>query len=197
MRYDQVLTDIVSVANDPNGDRLWERAKDKFIEAVSHFILQNQYDEDDLPGYFKLKTDVDFGDPGNVEDLTALNIWHVDDVFADPLLPQADDLYGQTILIVDTQTVRRMSSNSNFALNDNEIYVWRVGDELRPLISPGNTVSVPLSTPLYMTYISFPDYSNWSDTDGSGTELTGKFSDPFLHACIARAGQMLLEEDSQ
>lgn len=198
MRYDEVITDIARQAGDPTGDRLSERSKDHFDRAVSELILAGEYTESDLPGFFKLNKAIDFGDTGNVEDISALNVLRIDDVFLNPGLAGTSDLYGQSVMLVSTRSVKNLARNTNLAPADTEFFVWRVGDTLHPVVSSGNAATIPLPAgdELYMTYVEYPDSSAWDDTQGTGTELTGLFSDPFIHRAVGRAASTLLEEDT-
>lgn len=208
MIYYEALIDITSALDDPEGDRLFERAKDHLIRAISTLMAEGQWNENDLPGYWTIKTDVSFtdtdGDSRNYEDLDGLDVMRIVDVFPRPWAAVSDDIYDQTVRLRSIEHIAKVTQSARYRPGDTTIWIWRNGLRLYIYFSTGNVFAgnLPLTgdNQLIMRYLKFPDNSGWDDSataGAGGTELVGSlFSKPFIDRAVNMAIQSLGQEDT-
>lgn len=187
MLYGDVLTDICAQLGDPDKVEYEERAKDHFARAISQLAIAGEFNEGDLHGYEKLSTTTDFSSqPVDISGLKALYIKNI----TPPLdtLMTADNRYSVEFITIDD--ARSIISNPDMQPADEEVYIYRIGDNLRYIqssTSHWNTTTMSL----WIFYVEDFDNSGWVDA----TDLEIYFRASFIRKCIAIAVQTIKQED--
>lgn len=188
MLYSDVLTDICSQLGDPDKVEYEERAKDHFARAISQLAMSGEFNEGDLHGYEKLSTSTDFSSqPVDISGLNALFIKNITSPL-DSLMTSTDRYEVRFISIEEAQSV---VSNPDAQPEDEEVYVYRIGDDLRYVQSSGSNWN-PSTMSLWIFYVEDFDNSGWVDA----TDLETYFRASFIRKCITIAVQTIKQEDS-
>ncbi|NHZ85645.1 MAG: hypothetical protein GWP19_07170 [Planctomycetia bacterium] len=195
MTYLEILTDICSQVADPDLDTYKERAKDHFLRAISGKV--NEWAkaekwveiEQSIPGFIKTKTDVDFSDAGDTEDLNSLKIFTILSYF----LPPGTD---KKVIITekDPAELNRMSSIETLQPTDNDLFIYRIGNNLYGLVGSGTPVFTLGADTLIMEYVEDIDDSAWNDTTDLQAAASYQLSYTFMRECIDIAAKTLLDE---
>ncbi len=120
MTYLAVLQDIGAQVADPDLDSYKERAKDHFLRALASMITADDFTENDIKGYIKLKTDLIFST--NPYDANALNILKIVDVMTDPLIPVDFSVY-----VKGFGDMRLLSHIEELRPEATEVFIYQVG----------------------------------------------------------------------
>ncbi len=195
MNYLEVLTDICSQVADPELDTYKERAKDHFLRAISNKI--NEWAEAEkwmeieqsIPGFVKVKTDVDFSDSGDTEDLNGLKIFTILSYF----LPPGTD---KKVIITekDPSELNKMSSIETLQPTDNDLFIYHIGNALYGLVGSGTPVFTLGSDTLMMEYVEDIDDADWTDATDLQAAADFQLSYTFMRECIGIAAKTLRDE---
>ena len=195
MTYLEVLTDICSQVADPELDTYKERAKDHFMRSISNKI--NEWAEAEkwkeieqsIPGFVKVKANVDFSDAGDTEDLNGLKIFTILNYF----LPPGTD---KKVIITqkDPSELNKMSSIETLQPTDNDLFVYRIGNNLYGLVGSGTPVFTLGSDTLIMEYVEDISDSGWTDSTDLQAAAKYQLSYTFMRECIGIAAKTLLDE---
>ena len=195
MTYLEVLTDICSQVADPELDTYKERAKDHFLRAISNKV--NEWAEAEkwmeieqsIPGFVKVKTDVDFSDSGDTENLNGLKIFTILNYFLPPGT-------GKKVIITekDPAELNKMSSIETLQPTDNDLFIYHIGNALYGLVGSGTPVFSLGSDTLIMEYVEDIDDANWTDSTDLQAAADYQLSFTFMREAIAMAAKTLLDE---
>ena len=195
MTYLEVLTDICSQVADPDLDTYKDRAKDHFLRAISGKV--NEWAEakkwveieQSIPGFVKVKTDVDFSDSGDTENLNSLKVFIILNYF----LPPGTD---KKVIITerDPSELNKMSSIETLQPTDNDLFIYRIGNNLYGLVGSGTPVFTLGADTLIMEYVEDIDDSGWTDSTDLQAAASFQLSYTFMRECIGIAAKTLLEE---
>ncbi len=191
MTYLEVLTDICSRVADPELDTYKDRAKDHFLRAIALLINEEKFTVNDIQGFIKYKTDVDFSDAGDTEDLNGLGIFKILNYF----LPPGTDK-KVIITIKDPSELNKMSSIETLQPTDNDLFIYQVGSNLYGLVGSGTPVFTLGVDILIMEYIEDIDDSGWVDSTDLQAAANFQLSYTFTRTCIDIASKTLLDEVS-
>ena len=196
MTYLEVLTDICSRVADPDLDSYKERAKDHFFRAVTtkvnEWVDAKDYREveQNVPGFVKTKTDVDFSDNANTEeDLNGLSIFRILNFF----LPPGTDK-DVIITMRDPAELNRQSALETLQPTDNDLFIHHIGNTLYGFTGGGTPVFVLGTTTLIMEYIEDISDSGWTDATDLQSATDYLLSYNFTRSCIDIASKTLLDE---
>lgn len=195
MTYLEVLTDICSQVADPDLDTYKQRSKDHFLRAISNRI--NEWAEAEkwmaieqsIPGFVKIKTNVDFSDAGDTEDLNGLKIFTILNYF----LPPGTD---KKVIITekDPAELNKMSSIETLQPTDNDLFIYHIGNNLYGLTGSGTPVFTLGSDTLIMEYVEDISDSSWNDSTDLQDATNYQLSYTFMRECIGIAAKTLLDE---
>lgn len=129
MEYLAVLQDIGAQVADPLLDSYKDRAKDHFLRAIANEINEDKYTENDIPGFMKLKDNLNF--PAGIEDINTLKVFKILDFF---MLPTLD--IDVTIIFKETSELNRVSSIATLKPTANELCIYRSGSVLYAYTGP-------------------------------------------------------------
>tara|TARA_R110002020_G_scaffold82687_7_gene205063 strand:- start:3349 stop:3969 length:621 start_codon:yes stop_codon:yes gene_type:complete len=206
MTWLEILQDIGAIANDPDLTSLKSRAEYHFGKAFSDIVMSGEYTQNDVPGYFKLVTDVNFvTNPYNISNRIVLKI---DKIFLDPTADNTST--SKFVSVKPIEDIIQMSSNNHMRPGKQDIFIYRVGDNLHAFTKDGTTTPASAGSRestinldqsgydnFYMYYVEDFDYSAFEDSLelNSGTQRFLSFS--FTRKCIGIAGAALIVEDAQ
>ncbi len=190
MTYLEVLQDIGAQVADPELDTYKERAKDHFLRAIANEIVAENFRNSDIPGFLKVKTDVDFSDAGDTEDLNGLKIFRILNYF----LPPGTD---KKVIITekDPAELNKMSSIETLQPTDNDLFIYHIGNYLYGLTGSGSPVFNLGTDNLIMEYIEDIDDENWAEATDLQDATDYQLSYNFTRRCITIASQTLLEKE--
>ena len=151
MNYLEVLTDICSQVADPDLDTYKERAKDHFLRALAEMITNDQFTNNDIKGYIKLKTDLVF--TVNPYDASSLDILKIIDVICDPQLPNQYSAYFKQF--TDLKMVSQITA---LQPTRSEVIIYQVGANIYALYK-----TVPGAESLDET--DFATHAKWNVTN--------------------------------
>jgi len=188
MTYLEILTDICSRVADPLLDTYKERAKEHFLRAIAMRIEKKEFAEGDIPGFIKLKTNVDFGDAGDTEDMNALKVYKIIDFF----MPPGTD---KDVIIDFQETVQlnRISALETLQPTKYDLFIYRVGNTLYAYTGATPNFTIGADN-VYMKYIQDIDDSSWSDSTDLQAASNFQLSYTFMRSCMDIAAKTLLEE---
>ena len=188
MTYLEVVTDICSRVNDPELDAHKERAKDHFLRAIATKINNNEFTENDIAGFVKLKTDVDFGDAGDTENLNALKVFKILDLFTPPGTDK-----DVIITFQETDQLNKISMLETLQPSKYDLFIYLVGNTLYAYT--GSTPNFALGVDnLYMKYIADINDDGWVDSTDFQGASSFIMTSTFMRACIDIASETLLKE---
>lgn len=182
MTLSNIIKNICSQLGDPNADTYAARAKDHLERAIFTLIDKKEYTEDDISGYMKLKTDLQF--TGGEADISALDILRIHNIFPNPTVQKE-----LIITLKNISEIGKIASNTNLQPSTEDLFIYRVGETLYHIKSDDSNFST--GDTLYMAYIEDIDTSVWTDA----TSLSADFSNLFINKSIALAVQTLKEEE--
>ncbi len=190
MNYIRVLQQIGSIGGNPTlKDNGKDLAKIAFISAISTLIKEGNYDKSDIPGFVKVKTDVDFGDAGDTEDLNGLSIFKILNYF----LPPGTD---KKVIITEKEPseLNKMSSIETLQPTDNDLFIYHIGNTLYGLAGSSSPVFNLGTDTLIMEYIEDINDNNWLDSTDLQNATNYQLSYNFMQTAISMAGKALLGE---
>lgn len=189
MLYGDIITDICSRCNDPLKDRLEQRAKDHFINAIYSIIDSGKYTMNDIPGYYKLIQDLVF--TTNEYDLSNIDLYNIVEVFPDP--SQDLDTTEEKVRI-STRTIeeiKQMANNAQMRPSAEDMYIFRIGNTLYRKNGANVSTYESAGGNYYMAYVQNIHDDDWADT----RDLSLSFSNNILRHSIDIASRTLLAED--
>ncbi|MDD5062966.1 MAG: hypothetical protein PHC43_00900 [Candidatus Marinimicrobia bacterium] len=186
--YLTAITNICSQVGDPNLDTYKARAQAHFIRAIHTLINQDNFNQEDIPYYFKLKTDLSFA--SNPYDSKALKILRIINIF-----PPAGTAKDLIITIKTIEDLSKIAGSADLQPSDSDLFIYKIGTSLYALYNTSSSNFTPASDTLYMVYIEDIDNSAWIDaTDFQDTSGNYLFSFRFVNRAIDLAVQTLLAE---
>lgn len=188
MKYIRVLQKIGSIAGDPTLKKLKDSAKIAFLGAIATLIKEDNYSVDDIPGFIKYKSDVDFSDSGDTEDLNGLGVLKILNYF----LPPGTDK-KVIITVKETSELNKMSSIETLQPTDNDLFIYKVGNALYGVVGSGTPVFSLGSDTLIMEYIEDITDSGWSDSTDLQDAADFQLTYTFMQTAISMAGNVLSE----
>ena len=206
MTWLEVLQDIGAIANDPDLTSLKSRAKYHFGKAFSDIVMSGEYSQNDIPGYFKLITSVNF--VTNHYDISNHLVLKIDKIFLNPTSDNTTT--SKFVSVKPIEDIIQMSSNDHMRPGKQDIFIYRVGDDLHAFTKDGTTT--PASSgdrqstinlnqsgndTFYMYYIEDFDYSAFEDDLELNSGASRFLSFSFTRKCIGMAGANLIAEDAQ
>lgn len=188
MKYLRVLQEIGGIAGDPNLRTLKDRAKVEFLTAIASLIKGDNFDKSDIPGFVKVKADVDFSDAGDTEDLNGLGVFRILNFF----LPPGTD---KKVIITtkDPAELNKMSSIETLQPTDNDLFIYHIGNALYGLVGSGTPVFTLGADTLIMEYIEDITDNGWADSTDLQAAADFKLTYTFTQTAIAMAGRALSE----
>ena len=195
MTWLEVLTDICSRVADPQLDSYKERAKDHFLRAVTTTVntwvdAKNYREvEQNIPGFIKIKSNIDFSDTSDTEDLNGLKIFRILNFF----MPPGTD---KDVIITerDPAELNRQSAIETLQPTDNDLFIYHIGNTLYGLAGGGTPEFILGTTTLIMEYIEDISDSGWVDTTDLQSATDYLMSYNFTRSCIDIASATLLAE---
>ena len=163
MTWLEVLTDICSRVADPQLDSYKERAKDHFLRAIVSMILANEFTENDIKGYLKLKTDLTFST--NPYDANALEILKIIEIMPDPQVPNDFSAYYR-----EFGEMKLVSQIVELQPEATDVFIYQVGINLYAVYRkiPG---AESLDETDFVTHAKW-DVTNDLDDSGGNAEYT-------------------------
>lgn len=206
MTWLQVLQDIGAIANDPELDSLKDRAKFHFAKAFSDVVMSGEYTQNDIPGYFKLQTDLAFVD--NPVNLSSKQILKIDKIFLNPTSDSTTT--SKFVSVKPIEDIIQMSSNPLMKPGKQDVFMYRVGNDLHAITLDGSTTPASAgdrkstinlnqtgSDQFYMYYIEDFDYAAFEDDYELNEGTSRSLSFAFTRKLISMAGAALIAEDAQ
>lgn len=159
MTYLAILTDICSQVADPGLDSYKERAKDHFLRALAGMITNDQFSDNDIKGYVKLKTDLVFS--ANPYNASGLNIFKIIDVICDPQLPNQFSAYFKQF-----EDLKMLSQITALQPTRSEVIIYQVGANIYALYktAPG---AESLNETDFATHAKWDRTNDIDDTGGN------------------------------
>ena len=192
MYYYDILVDICSQIGDPSMDNYKERAKDHFIRAIFTLINSKEFSPEDIPGYYKLKTDVVFST--NPYDSSALKLLKIEKLFLNPAVAKDVTVTYKTI-----NEIAKIANIVELQPTNEDLFIYKVGVNIYAFVNSVASNFTLASDTIYMAYIEDIDNSGWDDTPATGTNFQNTsaylFSYKFVNQAIALAVQTLKQED--
>jgi len=188
MTFDEIVTEVCTRVNDPDKDTYGGRAETLFIQAVCELAIDSPLEEiqeliiDGIPL-------IDVDDEGT--SMTAVEFLNYEASFSIPygtlkvldlFIDPADLVVSDLILKeIDHDEVKRMKLEPAFKPAGNECFWYRIGNEIRLLLSEDWTGGLIINFTFQI--INSPDKDNWT-----GDMTTGHgYSKGFVFKCIENA----------
>ncbi len=127
MTYLRVLQEIGSLVGNPtlsgNGK---DMAKIAFLNAISSLIKEDNFDKSDIPGFVKLKDNINF--LAGIEDISTLKVFKILDFFMSPGID-----IKVNIIFKETSELNKISAIETLQPTANEVFIYRAGGSLYAL----------------------------------------------------------------
>lgn len=185
MLYSTVITQICTQLADPDGNTYSDRAKYHFERAIAQLLNEGAYTFDDLRGYHKVKTDLDF--TTNPATLTE-RVLRIIDIFPDPLTLLSS---RYTVKIKPVEEMNLVSSDEEHYPTDEEVYIYKIGGTSLYAVYNTSASNFKDTDTLYMYYIEEPNLVGYTTQ-----EMATLFSLNFIYKAIDLAVKNLKIEES-
>ena len=185
MLYSTVITQICTQMGDPDGKSFDARAKYHFERAVAQILNEGAYTLDDLRGYHKVKTDLDF--TSNPATLTE-RVLKIIDILPDPLSLLSS---RYTVKIKPIEELNLVSSDEEHYPTNEEVYIYKIGGTSLYAVYNTSDSNFKDTDTLYMYYIEEPNLVGYTTQ-----EMATLFSLNFIYKAIDLAVKNLKIEES-
>ena len=183
----EILTDICSRVGDVYLERYKTRAKDHFARAVSNFMNGKEITQEEIPGYYLLKDDLEFSSlSANIQSLQAFKVKSLH------LPPTITDI-NISITILEEEEVRNMAGIEANQPTVNDLFVYRVGNVLYAVVAEGTQVELD-DQAFHLWYIKDFSLSGLDDEYDFSSTDNYLLSESFIRKCIEAATVSLLNE---
>ena len=169
MKLIEAVTDIATQLGDANLDSLSARGQDHFVRAINE-LMKADLDSDNptfsfYPAYHRVEQLVDFSS-SNLFNIVTLDVNRILNIYPDPATAKV-----AYVLLKDVSEVTKMAYNEQLQPSNEEIVVYRIGNDLRAIVSATDPTFDVSSDKLFMDYIREVNDDLWKQTASSGTDL--------------------------
>ena len=169
MKLIDAVTDIATQLGDANLDSMASRAQDHFVRAI-HELMKADLDSDKpnfsfYPAYHRVEKLMSFS-PFNIFNLVTLDINRILNIYPDPSIAKV-----AYVLVREVSEIAKMAYNEQFQPSNEEVVVYRIGNDLRVIVSATDPTFNVTNDKLFMDYIREVNDDLWKQTTNSGTDL--------------------------
>ena len=169
MKLIDAVTDIATQLGDANLDAFASRGQDHFVRAI-HELMKADLDSDKpnfsfYPAYHRVEKLMDFSSD-NIFNMVTLDVNRILNIYPDPSVKKV--FY---VTVKEVSEIAKMAYNEQLQPSNEEIVVYRIGNDLRVIVSGTDPTFDVSSDKLYMDYIREVNDDLWKQTSSSGTDL--------------------------
>ncbi len=157
--YD-VIREITAACNDPEADRLADRAQDHLLSAIDE-LINNGVSTEDIPGFVHVVTGLDFSK--NPFNTTSYPIRELKGLFLPP-----ETAKEVTVTIKPIEELARIANNVELRPTEQDLFLYKAESEITALIHSDSIYALATDN-FNMHYIQDVEAGNWHSADASGT----------------------------
>ncbi len=169
MKLIEAVTDIATQLGDANLDSLATRGQDHFVRAIQE-LMKADLDSDKpnfsfYPAYHRVEQLMDFS-TGNLFNIVTLDVNRILNIYPDPATAKV-----AYVTVKRVSEIAKMAYNEQIQPSNEEIVVYRIGNDLRVIVSATDPTFTVASDKLFMDYIREVNDDDWAQASSSGTDL--------------------------